>query len=225
MKQMEPMKVLLFITSRGSGRKWIDALKKHHINYHLQLSGKGTASSAMMDILGLENSDKDLIVSFCTVTAAADLAQKMSEGIRNVTALHGVMMILPLAAMNHLSVVMASQETRTGEQKGWERMQKSEHEYSLVLVAVNQGYMDQVMQTAKSAGATGGTILRARLADSDHAEQFYGIALQSEREVLAILTPGNTRNSIMEAVNSEFGMRTQAQAILCALPVDKAFKM
>lgn len=67
--------------------------------------------------------------------------------------------------------------------------------------------------------------MRARLADADHGEQLYGISLQEEKEVLAIMTPGNTRDGIMEAINAQFGLRTQAQAILLSLPVDKVIKM
>lgn len=225
MKQTEPMKLLFFITPRGGGRKWIEVMKKHHISYHLQFNAKGTASSAMMDILGWENSDKDLVVSIGTETAVARLVGEMSEGIRNITSLHGIMMVLSLSAINRLMAIMAAQAAEAVEQEGLKKMQKSEFDYSLVLVAVNQGYIDQVMQTARQAGATGGTILRARLADADHGEQLYGISLQEEKEVLAIMTPGNTRDGIMEAINAQFGLRTQAQAILLSLPVDKVIKM
>ena len=36
----------------------------------------------------------------------------------------------------------------------------------LILVSVNQGYTDAVMETAKASGAMGGTVLRARLVDA-----------------------------------------------------------
>ena len=35
---------------------------------------------------------------------------------------------------------------------------------SLILVMVNQGYTDEVMNTARAAGARGGTIIRSRFA-------------------------------------------------------------
>lgn len=224
-KGIEPIKMLFSVTARGNGRKWIEELKKNHIHCHLQFGGTGTASSDMMDILGLDSSDKDLVLSFGSETAVDHLAVKISENIRGMTSVNGIMMIFSPSAINNLVAIMASREAENIEQKEVKIMTKSEFDYSLILVAVKQGYTDRVMQTAKKAGATGGTIIRARLADADQAEQFYGITLQSEREVVAIMTPGSTRDAIMEAVNKEFGLRTEGQAIICSVPVDKAFKL
>ena len=44
---------------------------------------------------------------------------------------------------------------------------QSEFKYSLVLIAVNRGFTDSVMQTAKKAGATGGTVIKARHAEAE----------------------------------------------------------
>ena len=134
-------------------------------------------------------------------------------------------MILAPTAVNQLIAVMAARFSENIESKGSPETMKNEFNYSIILVAVNQGYTDSVMQTAKKAGATGGTVIRARIADADQSEHFYGIALQEEREIVAIMTPGSTRDAIMEAINTEFGMRTDAQAILLSLPVEKVFKI
>ena len=102
---------------------------------------------------------------------------------------------------------------------------KNEHQHSLILIAVNQGYTDQIMHVAKRAGATGGTIIRARLAGSDTETVFQGMDLHPEREILAILAPDSIRDQVMDNVNKEFGLRSEAGGILCSLPVDKAFKI
>ena len=49
--------------------------------------------------------------------------------------------------------------------------------------------------------------------------------MQPEREILAILAPDSIRDLVMEDVNREFGLRSEAGGILCSLPVDKAFKI
>ena len=102
---------------------------------------------------------------------------------------------------------------------------KNEHKYSLILIAVNQGYTDAVMQSARQAGATGGTIIRARLASDETAEQFHGFNLHSEKEIVAILAADTIKGSIMNAVNAEFGLKSEAQGMVLSLPVDKAFKI
>ena len=99
------------------------------------------------------------------------------------------------------------------------------HKQQLILVTVNQGFTTQVMQTAKKAGATGGTILRARLASAEKLEQYGDIAAQEEKEIIAILAPVGVAAKIMEEVNKEHGFHTEACGMITALPVDKAYKI
>ena len=94
-----------------------------------------------------------------------------------------------------------------------------------MLIAVNQGYTDAVMQAARQVGATGGTIIKARLAADDAAEQFGGFNLQTEKEIVAILAADTIKETIMNALNKEFGLKTDAQGMVLSLPVDKAFKI
>ena len=61
-------------------------------------------------------------------------------------------------------------------------------ENSMILVTVNQGFTEEVMETARKAGARGGTIIHARWAGSESVEEFYGITVQQEKEVIAIVS-------------------------------------
>ena len=101
----------------------------------------------------------------------------------------------------------------------------SEYKYSLILISVNRGFTDDVMQTAKMAGATGGTIIKARLAEAGVMEAFSNQVLNEEKEIVAILAPDSVRNQILEAVNSQFGLKSDAQGVVLSVPVDKVFKI
>ena len=222
-KNSERVKMILSVTPRGAGKDWIKELKKSHIHCHLQFIGQGTASSEMMDVLGLYNSDKDMILSFGSESAVRLICRRMSEGYRCIR--HGIMMTFSPTAINHLAEVFVSRSNTHEEEEENGEMESKGYEYSMILVAVNTGYTDAVMDAAKKAGATGGTVIRARLVDSERAENRYGLLLQEEREIISIMTGGKNRNAIMEAINAECGIRTPAQAIICSLPVEKAYKM
>ena len=81
------------------------------------------------------------------------------------------------------------------------------------------------MQTAKKAGATGGTIIKARLAEAQEIEAYAGTALNEEKEIVTILAPNSIRNQILEDVNSEFGLKSEAQGTVLSIPVEKVFKI
>ena len=76
------------------------------------------------------------------------------------------------------------------------------------------------MDTAKAAGATGGTIIRGRRRGLEEPMQFWGISLQEEQEVIAIVTSLEKKREIMSAISRRHGPKTPAQGIVLSLPVD-----
>ena len=102
---------------------------------------------------------------------------------------------------------------------------QSDNKFHYIIISVNQGYSDQVMQTAKKAGATGGTVIRGRMAGAEKLAQFGDLDVQDEKEIIMILAPVNISDQILGDINQEYGMKTPAQGMVCALPVEKAFKI
>ena len=137
------------------------------------------------------------------------------------------MTIFSLDAINRLSAEILSRSAAENTEKGADTEMKSEFEHKMIMVTVNQGYTDQVMQTAKRAGATGGTILRARLAGSERLQQFDepGMEQGEEKEIILILAPASNAGEIMNEVNREHGLKTEAKGVVCAVPVEHALKI
>lgn len=92
-------------------------------------------------------------------------------------------------------------------------------DYELIIVIINRGFSDDVMDAAREAGATGGTILNARGSGSHKAEEFFGIAIQPEKELVMILVPKELRSGIMTAVCGRAGLNTPGKGIVFSLPV------
>lgn len=95
----------------------------------------------------------------------------------------------------------------------------------MILVTVNQGFTEEVMETARKAGARGGTIIHARWAGSESVEEFYGITVQQEKEVIAIVSSAAKRKEIMEAINRNHGMKTEACGTVCSLAIEDIVRL
>ena len=98
-------------------------------------------------------------------------------------------------------------------------------ENSLIVVACNRGCTDDVMATAKKAGARGGTVIKARLAGLEEMEKAYDLTLMEEKEIVLIVIPTELRNPLMEALNAEHGLRTPSQSVLCSLPIEQIVRL
>ena len=96
----------------------------------------------------------------------------------------------------------------------------AEHNYELIVCIVNAGFSQNVMEAARSAGAQGGTILRARGSANPEAEEFFSIRIQPDKEVLMILVPKAIKDDVLKAVYKDCGLADEAMGIAFSLPVN-----
>ena len=219
------MVMLLAIIRRGKGAQYIKALEEDDVVLHFQCVGDGTAPSEMIDILGLSNREKDIIISFATNKTAERIASTLTKNLGAMHSYQGLFMIISTNAFSRISAEIIKRNSNDSIKGGGDEKMSSEYKYSLILAAVNRGYTDSVMQTAKIAGATGGTVIKARHAEAEIVEAFANTKLNEEKEIIAILAPDSVRNQILESVNNEFGLKSEAQGVVLSVPVDKVFKI
>ncbi len=93
-------------------------------------------------------------------------------------------------------------------------------EFDLIITIVNRGFNDVVMDAARSAGATGGTVLHARGAGIHEAEKFFGISIQPEKDVVLILAKREEKKQIMNAIRNEVGLNKEGKGLSFSMPVE-----
>ena len=64
--------------------------------------GRGTATSEIMDILGLESHDKDVIISMAAGSLIDHLVYRMSNELRGSIDTKGIFFDLPLTGMSNM---------------------------------------------------------------------------------------------------------------------------
>ena len=221
---MEPMKLIVSIVERGQGRNMIELFNGQKVTHHLQCAGKGTATSEIMDLLGLDSLEKDVVFSIGKATLVNQLMRDLNHELRGNARSKGIVFDMKITAMSHvlaLAILMPFREAQGRE----DIMMEEGMENSMILVTVNQGFTEEVMHTARKAGARGGTIIRARWAGSESTEEFYGITVQQEKEIIAIVSPSSKRKDIMEAINSQHGLKTEARGTVCSLAIEDMVRL
>lgn len=93
-----------------------------------------------------------------------------------------------------------------------------DYKYELIITICNHGYAENIMISAKRAGARGGTIIHGKGTADAEIVKFFGLTIQPEKEILLIITQVETKNAIMEEILNEHGA-TKANALCFSLPV------
>lgn len=225
MKQnIAPMQLLLSIVERGSAAKLMRQYEAFKITQHFQAFGHGTAASHLLDTLGFGTSERDILLSIAPKDTMRQLMYFLRDEGRSDLGAKGIACSLDLTALSAIYALGISRLEEMNPEKG-EQLMEQGNQHTLILVAVNYGYTDAVMDTARACGAKGGTVIRARWAGSQTVEKFAGITLQDEKEILAIVASRKEQAHIMEEINRLHGLRSSPQAVVIGLPIDHMAKL
>lgn len=96
-------------------------------------------------------------------------------------------------------------------------MAKTQHE--VVFCIVNEGFSEAVMDAAREAGATGGTVLHATGTASVDAEKAFGIIVQPQKEIVMILVDSKIKEAVLKSLYDAVGLKTAGQGIAFTMPV------
>lgn len=97
---------------------------------------------------------------------------------------------------------------------------EEEVKFELIVVLVNSGFSDIVMDAAREVGARGGTIIRARGTGTKDMEKRYNIVITPDKEMILILAKETIRDQMLAAIYKAAGLGTDGQGIAFALPVN-----
>lgn len=95
-----------------------------------------------------------------------------------------------------------------------------EVKFELIVVLVNSGFSDVVMDAAREVGARGGTIIRVRGTGTKDMENKYNIVITPDKEMILILAKETIRDQMLSAIYKAAGLGTDGQGIAFALPVN-----
>ena len=93
------------------------------------------------------------------------------------------------------------------------------NKFELIICIVNAGYSEDVMNAARSEGAKGGSIVRGRGSANPESEEFFGVTIQPDKEMVFILVSADIKDRVMKAVYKNAGLSTEGVGIVFSLPV------
>jgi len=229
------LKLLFFIVDWEEANVISGVFTEEKVRFHSVAKAKGTASSEVLDLLGIGAADKAVV----TCLEQAVLVPVLMKEVRKKLGLNrpgaGIAFTVPLSAINDPVLLVFKQSVNKNEKIAAEsggvrsrgeggsmanELDRETFAHDLIVSVVNKGYSDELMNTAREAGASGGTVINARGQTHEGAVKFFGISVQDEKELIIILTSREKKVSIMRAICEAHGLNSKAQGIVFSLPVD-----
>ncbi|MGI6167690.1 MAG: P-II family nitrogen regulator [Eubacteriales bacterium] len=207
--------LLLVVTDRKLAPNYRSMMKKNGIARIFSLNASGTASKDLLSILGLESSDKTLLLAAAdrakTTKVFKDAKQKLYIDIPGT----GIVTAIPIRSIGGTKTL----DYLTNDKNISKTLPKYKFDKEMIFVILNGGYSDEVMDAARAAGAGGGTVLEAKGTGAKFAEKFLGMTIAEDKQVLLIATRIEKRDAIMSAIMEKCGPGTKPGAVAFSVPV------
>lgn len=185
------MKLIISIVPHDKGEKLTRASMESGCRGGTVLIGRGLAKSNLLAILGLGESTKDVILMV------------VEDSIKNVV-FNTIKKATSKEKRNFGEIFVTNVDSffRSGNLKDEieESTPKEKTMNEMISVIVNKGYADDVMAAARSAGASGGTVLNARGTARETDERFFGMHIVPEKEMLIMIVPTEKKDDVMNAI-------------------------
>ena len=181
----------------------------------------GTANSEMLNILGFEKSEKILMQSIVTDGQVKQLKVKLTYDMDIDLPNRGIALAVPLSSIASKALFEKIQ-SHGSVTDGEEKIQFNDERklnMELIVSICPKGNSADVMKSARAAGATGGTIIKAKGTAREGLDTFFGMSISDEKEIIYIVAKKEKRNGIMQAIAAHNCGDENHHPIAFSLPV------
>ena len=222
---MKNLYLLLTVIRRDDAEEYEEFYRNNNVSVIYNALCNGTAHEKKLALLGIEKTDKALLISPVAGSHLKDIIHRLTVGMKIDLPDRGVAMAVPLSGIGGAKtleyfsgITTGEEETQNTDTKTEDTEMESTHE--LIIAIYEKGYTDLVMDAAREAGAYGGTTIRAKGTGAG-AEKFFGLSLAEEKEIVLIVSGKEQKKDIMKAIMQKAGIDSKAHALVFSLPVSE----
>jgi hypothetical protein len=215
------LKLLVGVVNPADAAAVVEVCNTFGAALSYSFEGFGTARTAVLDFLGLGETQKRVLFVLIPEAVEKDILKGIQKEMSLYLVGKGICFTVPLTGASSIVAngLMKSLPKETTFRRE-NRMNENKRTYDLVIAAVESGFADDAMNAAREAGAAGGTFIRATTLNNRKAEQLIGVTLQQDTQILMILTKREGKIPIMRAIQETAGLKTDAGGVLFSVPVD-----
>ena len=115
---VKKLKMLITVVDRSKTLFYLDLLEQFEVNVQMVLYGKGTANSEMLNLLGLVESDKSIILSYIKENRVKDALETLNEKFQKVKNGKGIACTISLDSIIGVSMYQLLSNDRTINKDG-----------------------------------------------------------------------------------------------------------
>lgn len=216
---MVNIKLLFIIMEEGYDKRIKFFLNRYGIKLITVSKVNGTASISILNYFGLLETEKELFMAIVPDYLSHEILYKLKDSFKLDDVGKGLAFTILISSSNKFISDSFKKQDRS------EKNMAKKDKYSLIVTIVSEGYLENVMNAAKKAGASGGTAIKGRGLENTKRAKILGFNIEPERDIVLNIVPEADKNKIMEAITKEVGIKTSARGYSISMPIDEVISL
>ena len=173
---------IIAVTDSDRGEAMNALFRETGLPMILSAPGRGTAKNEHLAVYGLDETPKTVTTSVASAQEAAQLVKAAKRKLFLDIPGNGILLTVPLKSVaGGRTLAYLTNDLKTG---GTPHM---EFNHELIVVILNEGYADLVMDAARPQAQAAAQCCTPRGTGSKRGEKFFGVSLADEKDMVHIM--------------------------------------
>lgn len=213
--EITDIELVCVIVNFELGSKVMKIAKNYGISGGTVLLGKSTADKLILELLGITDIRKEIVLMVTDKKTAYQVLEKLDEKFKFEKPNHGIAFTTSVCAVIGSRI---SKDENMGEERGVDS-----NMYHLITVIVDKGKAEDVIDAATKAGSKGGTIINARGSGIHETSKLFSMEIEPEKEIVIILSRKEKTEAIVSSIREQLKIDEPGNGILYIQDVNKAY--
>lgn len=202
------------IADFGKGTKILRKSKELGTSGGTFVLGRGTVNSSLLKFLGLDETRKEILMMIIEEELEEIFHKELTKEFSFDKPHHGIAFSIPLKRVLGFKGLKfkSNHEEKGGNTMGIEA----------IVTIVDRGLSEDVIEAARSAGATGGTVLHGRGSGIHEKEKLFNMEIEPEKDIVLILSEAENTEPIINSINDKLNIEKPGAGILFVVDVNRA---
>ncbi|GAB3049490.1 P-II family nitrogen regulator [Virgibacillus ainsalahensis] len=217
-------KLLVTIVRKEKAKKVIHASKRAGAQGGTTFYGNGFRVNDKNRFLGIPVvREREIILTVVPTDIYPDVMNSIIDAVNLNKPRQGIGFVVDMKKITgvaHMAGIDAETE-EISNKGGYDIMNEQKIMYDLIITIINKGDAEQVVESSKSAGAEGGTILHGRGTGIHEQAKLFNINIEPEKEVVLTLIDRKKTTEVLKAIEEDAGLNKPGKGIAFVLEVEK----
>lgn len=203
------------VVNFGLGSKVLHIAKQCGISGGTILLGKGTVNNRILELLALSDVKKEIVLMVSDLQTADQALHELDKELKFEKPNHGIAFTISVCD------VMGYSGRKPQNTKEERRIGNTM--YHAIIVIVDKGKAEYVIDAATKMGSKGGTIINARGSGIHETQKLFSMDIEPEKEMVLILSQKDKTEAIASLIREELKIDEPGNGIIFIQDVTKTY--